>query len=84
MDENISIWLVGNTGLRSPDRIQDGLQVFAQSPYVGNLHGREDTVNGFEHDLHRAENDGAENDVQIAEIGALHKFPSFQNTVAQV
>ena len=36
MDENISIWLVGNTGLRSPDRIQDGLQVFAQSPYVGN------------------------------------------------
>ena len=46
MDENISIWLVGNTGLRSPDRIQDGLQVFAQSPYVGNLHGRENEV-GF-------------------------------------
>ena len=48
------------------------------------LHGREDAVNGFEHDLHRAENDGAENDVQIAGIGALHRFPSFQNTVAQV
>lgn len=46
MGENISIWLVGNTGLRSPDRIQDGLQVFAQSPYVGNLHGRENEV-GF-------------------------------------
>lgn len=46
MEEKISIWLVGNTGLRSPDRIQDGLRVFAQSPYVGNLHGRENEV-GF-------------------------------------
>ncbi len=46
MEENISIWLVGNTGLRSPDRIQDGLQVFAQSPFIGNLHGRENEV-GF-------------------------------------
>ncbi len=46
MEENISIWLVGNTGLRNPERIQDGLQVFAQSPYIGNLHGRENEV-GF-------------------------------------
>ena len=51
---------------------------------AGDLHGREDAVNGFEHDLHRAEDDGAEDDVQIAGIGALHRFPSFQNTVAQV
>ena len=40
MDEEITIWKVGNTGLRSPDRIQEGLQVFASSPFVGNL--RED------------------------------------------
>lgn len=46
MDDNIFIWHVGNTGLRSPDRIQDGLQVFAQSPFIRNLHGRENEV-GF-------------------------------------
>ena len=46
MEEKISIWHVGNTGLRSPDRIQDGLRVFAQSPYIGNLHGNENEV-GF-------------------------------------
>lgn len=46
MEEQITIWLVGNTGLRSPDRIQDGLQVFAQSPYIGHLHGRENEI-GF-------------------------------------
>lgn len=46
MEEQITIWLVGNTGLRSPDRIQDGLRVFAQSPYVGNLHGRDNEL-GF-------------------------------------
>ena len=39
MEEKISVWLVGNTGLRSPNRIQDGLKIFAQSQYVGNLHG---------------------------------------------
>ena len=49
---------------------------------AGDLHGREDAVNGFEHDLHRAENDGAEDDIEIAGIGTLHRFPSFQNTVA--
>lgn len=46
MDENISIWLVGNTGLRSPNRIQEGLRIFAESSYVGNLRGRENEV-GF-------------------------------------
>lgn len=32
MDENISIWLVGNTGLRSPDRIQDGYRCLLNLP----------------------------------------------------
>jgi len=44
--EQISIWLVGNTGLRNPMRIQEGFVAFAQSPYVGNLHGRENEL-GF-------------------------------------
>ena len=34
MNEQIDIWLVGNTGLRSPNRIQDGFKVFAGSPFV--------------------------------------------------
>lgn len=48
IDENevISIWLVGNTGLRNPMRIQDGFIAFSQSPYVGNLHGK-DNEKGF-------------------------------------
>lgn len=46
MDEKISIWLVGNTGLRSPNRIQEGLKIFAESSYVGHLRGRENEV-GF-------------------------------------
>ena len=29
MNEKIDIWLVGNTGLRNPNRIQDGFKVFA-------------------------------------------------------
>lgn len=37
MSEKIDIWLVGNTGLRNPNRIQEGFSVFASSPYVGNL-----------------------------------------------
>ena len=37
MEENIKIWLVGNTGLRNPNRIQEGFTVFASSPFVGNL-----------------------------------------------
>ena len=37
MSEQISIWHVGNTGLRNPNRIQEGFAVFADSPFVGNL-----------------------------------------------
>lgn len=39
MNQKIDIWLVGNTGLRNPNRIQDGFKVFAASPFVGNLRG---------------------------------------------
>lgn len=46
MNEKIDIWLVGNTGLRNPNRIQDGFKVFAGSPFVGNLHGKENEI-GF-------------------------------------
>ena len=46
MNEKIDIWLVGNTGLRNPNRIQDGFKVFAGSPFVGNLHGKENGI-GF-------------------------------------
>lgn len=44
--ENINIWLIGNTGLRNPARIQDGFKVYASSPYVGKLHGHENEL-GF-------------------------------------
>lgn len=46
MNEQIKIWLVGNTGLRNPNRIQEGFSIFASSPFVGNLHGRENEL-GF-------------------------------------
>lgn len=46
MNEKIDIWLVGNTGLRNPNRIQEGFFAFANSPYVGNLRGRENEI-GF-------------------------------------
>lgn len=46
MHEQIDIWLVGNTGLRNPSRIQEGFSVFASSPFVGCLHGRENEI-GF-------------------------------------
>ena len=46
MNEHIDIWLVGNTGLRNPNRIQDGFKVFAGSPFVGNLHGKDNEI-GF-------------------------------------
>lgn len=46
MDERIEIWLVGNTGLRNPNRIQEGFTVYANSPFVGKLHGRENEL-GF-------------------------------------
>ncbi len=46
MENRVDIWLVGNTGLRNPNRIQEGLTIFAKSPYVGNLHGKENEI-GF-------------------------------------
>lgn len=46
MQDKVEIWLVGNTGLRNPNRIQEGFKVFANSPYVGNLHGKENEI-GF-------------------------------------
>ncbi len=46
MDERIEIWLVGNTGLRNPNRIQEGFAAYANSPFVGKLHGRENEL-GF-------------------------------------
>lgn len=44
MSEQINIWLVGNTGLRNPNRIQEGFSVFANSAFVGHLHGRENEI----------------------------------------
>ena len=46
MEENIKIWLVGNTGLRNPNRIQEGLAVYAKSSFIGKLHGRDNEI-GF-------------------------------------
>ena len=46
MEEKIDIWLVGNTGLRNPNRIQEGFKAFANSPYVGKLRGKENEI-GF-------------------------------------
>ncbi len=46
MSEQIKIWLVGNTGLRNPNRIQEGLFVYANSAFIGNLRGRENEL-GF-------------------------------------
>ena len=46
MNRKVEIWLVGNTGLRNPNRIQEGFSVFANSPFVGNLHGRDNEI-GF-------------------------------------
>lgn len=46
MNGKIDIWLVGNTGLRNPNRIQEGFTVFSNSSFVGNLHGKENEI-GF-------------------------------------
>lgn len=46
MSEQIKIWLVGNTGLRNPNRIQEGFSVYASSAFVGHLHGRKNEL-GF-------------------------------------
>lgn len=46
MNEKIEIWLLGNTGLRNPNRIYQGFLAFANSPYIGNLRGKESEI-GF-------------------------------------
>lgn len=46
MGKKIDIWLVGNTGLRNPNRIQEGFTIFANSPFVGKLRGGEQEI-GF-------------------------------------
>lgn len=46
MSKQIKIWLVGNTGLRNPNRIQEGFSIFANSAFVGHLHGRDNEL-GF-------------------------------------
>ena len=44
MEEKIDIWLLGNTGLRNPNRIQEGFKAFVNSPYVGKLRGKENEM----------------------------------------
>ena len=39
MGKPITIWQLGNTGLRNPTRIWEGLKLFAESPFNGNLRG---------------------------------------------
>ena len=46
MAEKIKMWLVGNTGLRNPNRIQEGFKAYANSPYVGKIRGEENEI-GF-------------------------------------
>lgn len=46
MNEKIEIWLAGNTGLRNPNRIQEGFSIYANSRFVGRLHGRDNEI-GF-------------------------------------
>ena len=38
--EQIEIWHIGNTGLRNPNRLQEGFIAFSESPFVGQLHGK--------------------------------------------
>lgn len=37
MGKPIVIWMVGNNGMRNPNRIMDGFRVFSESPFVGQL-----------------------------------------------
>ena len=39
MGKQISIWFLGNTGLRNPLRIWEGLKLFEESPFNGKLRG---------------------------------------------
>lgn len=44
MKEKIKIWLLGNTGLRNPNRIGEGFTAFANSRFVGQLHGNDNEI----------------------------------------
>lgn len=44
MEEIIDIWLLGNTGLRNPNRIGEGFVAFSNSRFVGQLHGRDNEI----------------------------------------
>lgn len=44
MKEEIMIWLLGNTGLRNPNRIGEGFTAFSNSRFVGQLHGRDNEI----------------------------------------
>lgn len=44
MKEKIEIWLLGNTGLRNPNRIGEGFTAFANSKFVGQLHGIDNEI----------------------------------------
>ena len=44
MEEMIDIWLLGNTGLRNPNRIGEGFVAFSNSRFVGQLHGRDNEI----------------------------------------
>lgn len=52
-DEQITIWLLGNTGIRNPMRLQEGFQVFSTSPYVGEFHGKSAEI-GFTRLMNKA------------------------------
>ena len=41
---DVEIWQIGNTGLRNPERIQEGFKAFAESSFVGKLHGNEQEI----------------------------------------
>ena len=73
MEEKIEIWQVGNTGLRNPNRIQEGFKVFANSPYVGNL--RKENEIDFMNFLNTQgiiqNEDGKEEFSHILEIGIM-------------
>ena len=52
-NEKITIWHLGNTGVRNPMRIQDGFRLFANSPYVGDFHGKSAEI-GFTRLMNKA------------------------------
>ena len=67
-------------GVFLPDRAHgEGNEQYAadEKAQAGDLHGREHAVYGFEHDLHRAEDHGTENDIDIAGAGTVHSDSPF-------